>query len=312
MLQHQQPQYIYHYSDVMTRDPPRDVMPPISVQYDSQPSFYDVTDTSQLMDAWMMTSPMMTSSRAADDSGISISYSLNNEDEWMLGISTQNPNNYSVIPEHVTKEIHTSAGSPLCDVMNVETPVARSSGIPPVGTPGDDISSFRFTDEQIVCICTALQQKRDFDKLEQFLSTLNLAITPSSRETCAVDDTLPVKLEGHSRTCDVVQSVKDAVLSSVADVSFHRGRYTELCEVLQSHAFSTVYHGHLQQLWYEAHYAMETAVRRRTLGAVDKYRIRRKHPLPATIWDGEDTLYCFKVGLPDCQSCIKYLSLIHI
>lgn len=25
------------------------------------------------------------------------------------------------------------------------------------------------------------------------------------------------------------------------------------------------------------------------LGAVDKYRIRKKHPLPKTIWDGEET-----------------------
>ena len=32
-------------------------------------------------------------------------------------------------------------------------------------------------------------------------------------------------------------------------------------------------------------------------GAVDKYRLRRKFPLPATIWDGEETVYCFKVGL---------------
>ena len=30
-------------------------------------------------------------------------------------------------------------------------------------------------------------------------------------------------------------------------------------------------------------------------GAVDKYRLRRKFPLPRTIWDGEETVYCFKV-----------------
>ncbi|CAI9548291.1 unnamed protein product, partial [Staurois parvus] len=31
-----------------------------------------------------------------------------------------------------------------------------------------------------------------------------------------------------------------------------------------------------------------------TAGAVDKYRLRRKFPLPRTIWDGEETVYCFK------------------
>lgn len=29
-------------------------------------------------------------------------------------------------------------------------------------------------------------------------------------------------------------------------------------------------------------------------GAVDKYRLRKKYPLPKTIWDGEETVYCFK------------------
>ncbi|ELR53114.1 Homeobox protein SIX5, partial [Bos mutus] len=29
-------------------------------------------------------------------------------------------------------------------------------------------------------------------------------------------------------------------------------------------------------------------------GAVDKYRLRKKFPLPKTIWDGEETVYCFK------------------
>ena len=29
-------------------------------------------------------------------------------------------------------------------------------------------------------------------------------------------------------------------------------------------------------------------------GAVDKYRMRRKFPLPRTIWDGEETVYSFK------------------
>lgn len=35
-------------------------------------------------------------------------------------------------------------------------------------------------------------------------------------------------------------------------------------------------------------------MRGRPLGAVGKYRVRRKFPLPRTIWDGEETSYCFK------------------
>lgn len=37
-------------------------------------------------------------------------------------------------------------------------------------------------------------------------------------------------------------------------------------------------------------------LRGRPLGAVGKYRVRRKFPLPRTIWDGEETSYCFKVS----------------
>jgi hypothetical protein len=35
-------------------------------------------------------------------------------------------------------------------------------------------------------------------------------------------------------------------------------------------------------------------LRGRPLGAVGRYRVRRKFPLPRTIWDGEETSYCFK------------------
>lgn len=32
----------------------------------------------------------------------------------------------------------------------------------------------------------------------------------------------------------------------------------------------------------------------RSLGPVDKYRVRKKFPLPKTIWDGEQKTHCFK------------------
>jgi len=313
-------QYQQHNSDVttaMSRDPsrdlPRDVMTAnISIDLafnDSllQPSLYDVTDTSRPPDAWTMTSSLMTSC-AADDSGVSLSQSLNNDDEWILGISPGNPSYDVIAAEHVTTETHRSAaGNPLYDVnvrVKAETPVERRTGLGiPAGNPPDDVSSWRFTDEQIVCICVSLQQKRDFDKLDEFLSTLavqpDLAgqITQSSRETCD-DNAFPatsLRFRVDARTCAVQSDVVDAVLSSVAHVAFHRGRYQQLFDVLRSHPFSQVHHARLQQLWYDGYYAAETEVRRRTLGAVDKYRIRRKHQLPATIWDGEETVYCFKV-----------------
>ena len=53
-------------------------------------------------------------------------------------------------------------------------------------------------------------------------------------------------------------------------------------------------------------------MRGRPLGAVGKYRIRRKFPLPPSIWDGEETSYCFKEKsrsiLKDCYRRNPYPS----
>lgn len=48
-------------------------------------------------------------------------------------------------------------------------------------------------------------------------------------------------------------------------------------------------------VFVSAHYVEAEKLRGRPLGAVGKYRVRRKFPLPRTIWDGEETSYCFKV-----------------
>lgn len=73
-----------------------------------------------------------------------------------------------------------------------------------------------------------------------------------------------------------------------------RGQFKELYRILESHNFSPASHPKLQSLWLKAHYIEAEKIRGRPLGAVGKYRIRRKYPLPRTIWDGEETSYCFK------------------
>ncbi|XP_054740525.1 protein Optix isoform X2 [Anastrepha obliqua] len=47
-------------------------------------------------------------------------------------------------------------------------------------------------------------------------------------------------------------------------------------------------------MWLEAHYIEAEKLRGRSLGPVDKYRVRKKFPLPPTIWDGEQKTHCFK------------------
>lgn len=86
----------------------------------------------------------------------------------------------------------------------------------------------------------------------------------------------------------------ESLLKARALVAFHQGIYPELYSILESHSFESANHPLLQQLWYKARYTEAERARGRPLGAVDKYRLRRKFPLPRTIWDGEETVYCFK------------------
>nr|XP_057914509.1 homeobox protein SIX2a isoform X2 [Doryrhamphus excisus] len=86
----------------------------------------------------------------------------------------------------------------------------------------------------------------------------------------------------------------ESVLKAKAVVAFHRGNFRELYKILESHQFSAHNHPKLQQLWLKAHYIEAEKLRGRPLGAVGKYRVRRKFPLPRSIWDGEETSYCFK------------------
>ncbi|CAL4126371.1 unnamed protein product, partial [Meganyctiphanes norvegica] len=141
-----------------------------------------------------------------------------------------------------------------------------------------------FTPEQIDCVCETLLKAADMERLSRFLSIL------------------PVHTEV-SRTSEVI-------LRGKASVAFHRGTFKDVYRILESNTFSDKYHTEMQNMWYRAHYKEAEKIRQRPLGAVDKYRIRKKHPLPKTIWDGDETIYCFKeksrLALKDCYKANRY------
>ncbi|XP_056297298.1 SIX homeobox 9 [Pseudoliparis swirei] len=130
-----------------------------------------------------------------------------------------------------------------------------------------------FTPEQVACMCEVLLQSGCMDRLAGFLRTL-----------------LPPSVS-FSSPCPGEQ---ESVLKAKAAVAFHQGHFTDLYTLLEGFPFSPRSHPLLQQLWLRAHYKEAERQRGRPLGAVGKYRVRRKFPLPDTIWDGEETSYCFK------------------
>jgi homeobox protein SIX4 len=140
-------------------------------------------------------------------------------------------------------------------------------GVDPNANENRGSATMSFKPEQIACLCDALRQSGNMDQLSRFLWSL------------APHDLL---------------SGSESVLIARAAVAFHQGNYRELYAILENHNFDTASHETLQELWYMAHYSEAAKLRGRALGAVDKYRIRKKYPLPRTIWDGDQTVYCFK------------------
>src|SRR6218665_1574531 len=150
------------------------------------------------------------------------------------------------------------------------TDFSRNSSTPDTGGSvgeGAERKTLSFTAEQVACMCEALHQSGDIDRLTKFIWSLPPAEL----------------LRGN-----------EAVLKARAMVAFNQGKYRELYAILESHDFEASSHVALQQMWYKAHYMEAQKIRGRLIGAVDKYRLRRKYPLPRTIWDGEETVYCFK------------------
>ena len=81
---------------------------------------------------------------------------------WSTGISAANPHDDVIRSSSCARA---SAGSASIGFASASPACS--------GSAPDGCSSIGFTDEQIVCICVALQQKSDIDRLEQFLATLS-------------------------------------------------------------------------------------------------------------------------------------------
>ncbi|CAM4701402.1 unnamed protein product [Caretta caretta] len=139
---------------------------------------------------------------------------------------------------------------------------AAPAGSPPPAAPP------RFSPEQVSCVCEALLQAGDPGRLGRFLGSL-----PAEPEPAAGGESLA---------------------KARALLAFQRGDFGELYRLVQSRPFAAPHHPFLQDLYLRARYREAEAARGRALGAVDKYRLRKKFPLPSTIWDGEETVYCFK------------------
>ncbi|KAL5008919.1 hypothetical protein ScPMuIL_014500 [Solemya velum] len=133
------------------------------------------------------------------------------------------------------------------------------------------LPTLHFTPQQVAQVCETLEESGDIERLGRFL--WSLPINPSASEA----------LNKH-----------ESVLRSRAIVAFHTGNLRDLYQILENYKFTKESHAKLQAMWLEGHYQEAEKLRGRPLGPVDKYRVRKKFPLPRTIWDGEQKTHCFK------------------
>uniref|UniRef100_A0A1I8B7U9 Homeobox domain-containing protein n=1 Tax=Meloidogyne hapla TaxID=6305 RepID=A0A1I8B7U9_MELHA len=125
------------------------------------------------------------------------------------------------------------------------------------------------TDDQLECLCLALENFDNFRGLELLLNL----IPPTFFEK---------------------SSSKSVLLRAKALLLFYEGRYEEFKEYIRLNQFKQKDHNLLQNLWNEANYLEASKQRNKPLDAVSRYRIRKKNIFPSSIWDGEGTSYCFK------------------
>lgn len=133
------------------------------------------------------------------------------------------------------------------------------------------LPTLNFTVSQVAAVCETLEESGDIERLGRFLWSLPVA---------------------HPNCADL--SKNESVLRARSLVAFNSGNFRELYHILENHRFTKASHGKLQAMWLEAHYQEAEKLRGRPLGPVDKYRVRKKYPLPRTIWDGEQKTHCFK------------------
>ncbi|CAJ0954741.1 unnamed protein product, partial [Mesorhabditis belari] len=124
--------------------------------------------------------------------------------------------------------------------------------------------------DQLDCICSSLFQARDGAQLVAFFTQFG-------------EEQL---LRPEWRT--------EAVRLGYIMALYHAGQYERLFSVITNSSFSERNYKDLQDLWYRSHYKENESKRQKELGAVEKYRLRRKHPPPRSIWDGQETVYSFK------------------
>lgn len=157
---------------------------------------------------------------------------------------------------------------PLAAAVAAAAAQQKASAEAQQNAPG--MPSLNFSPIQVAQVCESLEESGDTERLARFL--WSLSVIPGSN----------------------LLTQHESIIRARAIVAFQQSNYRELYALLENYKFTRDSHPKLQAMWMEAHYQEAEKLRGRPLGPVDKYRVRKKFPLPRTIWDGEQKTHCFK------------------
>ncbi|KAH8860983.1 Protein sine oculis [Schistosoma japonicum] len=158
----------------------------------------------------------------------------------------------------------------------------------------EEINGFPFTISQVGCMCEVLISSHQIVSLRHLLNRIPKLWSMSENFVARHFQHQQLTKQSEMMTIDKLLESRESIIKALAIVAYEDENYAFVYKLLEYNHFSEMHQPVLQQLWYNTHYAEVQKSRDRPLTAVDKYRIRRKYPLPTTIWDGEETVYCFK------------------
>ncbi|CAH8506674.1 unnamed protein product [Schistosoma rodhaini] len=165
-----------------------------------------------------------------------------------------------------------------------------------------EINEFPFTISQVGCMCEVLIQSNQFISLRHLLNRIPKTWLVSEENFLFYYHRQQQQQQFNTQleilTNEKLYELRELIIKSFIILSYNDHNYKLVYELIKyNHFFNKKHQIILQHIWYNIHYDIIEKLRQRSLTAVDKYRIRKKYPLPNTIWDGEKIFYYFKQNI---------------
>ena len=202
----------------------------------------------------------------------------------------------SPLPPHSSNEAKQELSSPLPPHSSNEAKQELSSPIPPQ-------SSYQAGAHPIIIIPTTAYQQQYNPTVLQSPGVFHFP-TPLTTPTLAMQGQVLVPVQRQMQRLPTIQSPNVKTQISNPTVLFAKGlfsaqRFTEFQQLISTTSFPDSALLELRDLWLESVYSSHILKTGSSLTTMIRYRLRKRHPFPRTIWNGENTSYNVKQSSRD-------------